>query len=467
MISHDIGGKPVFTEQAMPTDNMSAEKGITDLLHKGRLWYERMIQCLMKIGYSITKRAEGITMKKTFAVFMMFILLVSVLSFAAAENTDHGADEDWSYAQLDNGTVLIERYIGNDTEVTVPEKLDGKTVTEIGDNAFRGYKHLTSITLSEHIVSIGAFAFADCSSLVSISIPDSVTSIGDSAFYYCKSLSSITIPDSVASIGNDAFFACRNLTVACLRDSYVQKYCQENWIDYIVPDGDCCMICSSGVNANSLAGTWSVARAKAKDSDLTVIDPNIAKLSFKEDGAFDFEYSGNSLNGTWSIENGIISISLDPQLNMHLRPDAFRVKGSEIIFRNGTVDYYLSQTPAAPYALSPAVEADSADVFNGKWRVDAEIMYGVMYTGDNSEANNLLIENGKVSTYRDNGNEEEFIQDVCNCRLIDGTLVADEMIEGVRSFIVTLREDGSIFVNLVEDHGAYTMEATAILIRKE
>jgi hypothetical protein len=48
-------------------------------------------------------------------------------------------------------------------------------------------------------------------------IPKSVTSIGQGAFRDCKGLTSITIPESVSSIGSGAFDGCENLKVVkCL-----------------------------------------------------------------------------------------------------------------------------------------------------------------------------------------------------------------------------------------------------------
>ena len=66
--------------------------------------------------------------------------------------------------------------------LVIPETIEGKPVTSIGNDAFRY-----------------------CESLASVTIPASVTSIGNSAFYSCTSLSSVTIPASVTSMGNDTF----------------------------------------------------------------------------------------------------------------------------------------------------------------------------------------------------------------------------------------------------------------------
>lgn len=58
--------------------------------------------------------------------------------------------------------------------------------------AFNGCSSLTSITISDNVISIDGYAFSYCSSLNSIKIPDSVTNIETGAFNECTSLSAIT-----------------------------------------------------------------------------------------------------------------------------------------------------------------------------------------------------------------------------------------------------------------------------------
>ena len=69
-----------------------------------------------------------------------------------------------------DGKTLIA---GVNGDVTIPD-----SVTNIGNQAFRGYSRLTSVTISDSVTSIGDSAFDDCGSLTSVTIPDSVTSIG-------------------------------------------------------------------------------------------------------------------------------------------------------------------------------------------------------------------------------------------------------------------------------------------------
>ena len=146
------------------------------------------------------------------------------------------------YVFYDDGTdVYLVKYIGNETEIILPEYDGGKeygiwqyvfnkcdtltsvtipdSVTSIGKEAFSHCTSLTSVTLGNSVINIGESAFSNCTSLTSVNIPDSVTSIDANAFGSCSALRSITIPDSVTSIGGLAFCFCSSLTSIVIPDS--------------------------------------------------------------------------------------------------------------------------------------------------------------------------------------------------------------------------------------------------------
>lgn len=103
----------------------------------------------------------------TFAVMAVMMVLCAVCAGAEAYG-------NFEYGVLDDGTVEITGYKGSEQKVDVPEKINKKSVTRIGNLAFK-----------------------DCTKITSIAMPDSVAYIGRSAFYNCTSLKSITIPDGV------------------------------------------------------------------------------------------------------------------------------------------------------------------------------------------------------------------------------------------------------------------------------
>ena len=95
-------------------------------------------------------------------------------------------------------------------KVTVPSNvvISGVTykVTAIADNAFKGNKKLTLVTIPTTVVTIGKNAFGGCTALKKVVIPAGVTTIGANAFKGAKYLKKITVKSTVLKkIGKNAF----------------------------------------------------------------------------------------------------------------------------------------------------------------------------------------------------------------------------------------------------------------------
>ena len=99
----------------------------------------------------------------------------------------------------------ITGYYGKDTDVIIPEIIDGYMVIAIGENAFRDCRDITSIIISDGVQEIRDYAFFGCEALRSINIPDGARYIGEYAFGSCSSLESIVLPESIESVGDYAF----------------------------------------------------------------------------------------------------------------------------------------------------------------------------------------------------------------------------------------------------------------------
>ena len=132
-------------------------------------------------------------------------------------------EPDYETEVNSDGTITITKYKYkykyNGGDVIIPETINDRIVTSIGDYAFYDCTGLTSITIPDSVTSIGNSAFGWCRYLRSITIGNGVTSIGNSTFGNCGRLTSITIPDSVTSIGNSAFSSCTSLTSIIIPDS--------------------------------------------------------------------------------------------------------------------------------------------------------------------------------------------------------------------------------------------------------
>ena len=155
-------------------------------------------------------------MKKMCIVMLVLLLVLTLFSgmaFAATPVLLTEGDLTWS--DNGDGTVTITGYTGTATDIIIPDTLDGKSVTVIGDYAF-DRKGLMSVVIPDSVTTIGDYAFRG-NQLTSVTIPDSVTTIGIHAFRD-NQLTSVTIPDSVMTISNSAFYR-NQLTSVTIPDS--------------------------------------------------------------------------------------------------------------------------------------------------------------------------------------------------------------------------------------------------------
>lgn len=191
-------------------------------------------------------------------------------------------DYDYSYEILNDGTLRLYQYEGTDTNIVVPDTIDRRKVTVLGNSTFQyctQASDIESVTLPDSLTTIEKNAFYNCEKLKSVTIPpnvsfiglaafveglsesslteikvdpenpyfsekdgvvfskdgtklimfpsgrsgdyqipDGTVSVGDYAFYYCVNVSSITVPGSVRSLGEGAFGNCSSLTKAVLNE---------------------------------------------------------------------------------------------------------------------------------------------------------------------------------------------------------------------------------------------------------
>ena len=120
--------------------------------------------------------------------------------------------DGYTYSDAGDGGIKLTGYTGQDTKLVIPDTLDDKKVTEIGDGCFSGNPWPERVYVPEGVVKIGDFGFECCSHMEKIYLPDSLREVGNGAFSGCGVLKLADFSDGVTSIGDGAFMACRNMT---------------------------------------------------------------------------------------------------------------------------------------------------------------------------------------------------------------------------------------------------------------
>lgn len=122
---------------------------------------------------TVTKKGKvkGIQVGKTTIIVKVgkkqFKCKITVKAKKQATNTNVG---DWLYIEHSN-TITITGYKGKSSNVTVPSKIAGKTVIEIGEFAFYNASNIKTLVISEGVKYSGDYSFENCSNLEMIQFP--------------------------------------------------------------------------------------------------------------------------------------------------------------------------------------------------------------------------------------------------------------------------------------------------------
>ncbi len=130
-------------------------------------------------------------------------------------------DGDYLFAVDAAGTATILSYTGNETHLTVPDRLGRHNVRAIGQDAFRGADSLISVTMQGSLQEISIGAFRRCGALAKVIMPDTVTAIDSFAFEECGSLTAINLSRSLITLGNGAFYCCYSLRQVSLPEGLI------------------------------------------------------------------------------------------------------------------------------------------------------------------------------------------------------------------------------------------------------
>ena len=108
--------------------------------------------------------------------------------------------------------AVIKKYIGENSEVIIPEKINEIPVTEIGEEAFKENKKIEKVVIPSSVTVIRKSAFNGCTSLKTVEFSKGLLSIESLAFSSCKLLENLDLPNTLKEIDEFAFSECSSLT---------------------------------------------------------------------------------------------------------------------------------------------------------------------------------------------------------------------------------------------------------------
>lgn len=226
-------------------------------------------------------------MRKMAAAALAAVLAVSAPLAGAVSNalsvtaSAEGLSENGlSYSVKSDGSLSLQCVVEDMTEINIPSKVQGKSVTEIDRNFFNTLSqqiryadyHVEVLNIPDSVTAIscgrmtefdpipfkeinvsagnkayssedGVLFTKDKKSIIlypsaktdtSYTIPNGVEIVFEPSFYGCKNLTSITIPNSVKWLDLNAFIGCEKLTALNIPASV--EHINEN-IYYFYPDG--------------------------------------------------------------------------------------------------------------------------------------------------------------------------------------------------------------------------------------
>lgn len=141
------------------------------------------------------------------SVLILFSLLLVLSPFTSLGELSYADDVEADYEWVDNndGGVTITKYKGpNDIDLVIPDQLDGKDVTVIGEEAFKYPTALKSVVIPDTVTKIEKTAFHSAH-MSHITFSKNLKEIGPYAFAF-NNFTYIDIPESVEVIKHSAFF---------------------------------------------------------------------------------------------------------------------------------------------------------------------------------------------------------------------------------------------------------------------
>ena len=231
--------------------------------------------------------------------------------------------------------------ISPNTELIIPEKVNGVTVKSIANYLLRNNKDIVSVTMPDTLTSVGIETFRNCSNLKKVVFSKGLKSIDPGAFEECVSLTEVNLPenlveirsdafagsgivkldlpDSVKSIWQMAFDGCKNLSVLNLNKvEEISQLAFRNCTSLravVIPD-----TVVSLAEYNIFYGCTALAEIKMPDKAIPVSYCTFENTAYADKSLYPSHYE----NGAFYVDNFLICMDKD-------------FTGSSVTVREGTI----------------------------------------------------------------------------------------------------------------------------------
>lgn len=140
--------------------------------------------------------------------FILALLAIFIIFSSINIKANNSYNYDYEY-NIDNGFATLTKYLGTETQIIIPEKIDGYPVKSLIET-FADNNIIKSVMVPSTVTNIGVRTVYKCTKLDELQFFPNLESIGNYAFYETN-VKSITFPKQLQFIGSYAFYGCKNL----------------------------------------------------------------------------------------------------------------------------------------------------------------------------------------------------------------------------------------------------------------
>lgn len=261
------------------------------------------------------------------------------------------------------GTYIeINRYIGNESEVIIPDEICFRPVTDLrpteelfkmetyGEECVFTDSTITSVYIPDTVKSIGECCFLRCSNLTEVHLSSSIKEISSDTFKYCSALESIVIPEGVEKIGSGAFCGCYSLKEVSLPQSLKAiannafVWCEQ--LSYIeIPEG------VEKIHGTSFRGTaWEATWG----DDFVVAGKNVLLYYAGDERKVEIP-EGVEYIGSWALEDCT-------NVEQLILPESVKECDDYIITNNGSLKYIVVKNPNMIFMDGEPLDSRSSSI---------------------------------------------------------------------------------------------------------